>query len=76
VIENKILIVANEMKNCGESRMPNMDALKSIITDNSFNVGEKYVPKHDVENCINMIMVTNNLFPIKIEKSDRRYLVC
>jgi hypothetical protein len=36
VIENKMLVIANEMKNCGESRMPNMDALKSIITDNSF----------------------------------------
>ncbi|KAA6357723.1 MAG: hypothetical protein EZS28_046750, partial [Streblomastix strix] len=34
-IENKVLIIANEMKNFGESRMSNMDALKSIITEYS-----------------------------------------
>ncbi|KAA6362241.1 MAG: hypothetical protein EZS28_042232, partial [Streblomastix strix] len=45
VIENKMLVIANEMKNCGDARMPNMDALKSIITDSSFQVNEKYIPK-------------------------------
>ncbi|KAA6392362.1 MAG: hypothetical protein EZS28_012106 [Streblomastix strix] len=42
VIENKILVIANEMKNCGDARMPNMDALKSIITESSFQMNEKY----------------------------------
>ncbi|KAA6372790.1 MAG: hypothetical protein EZS28_031683 [Streblomastix strix] len=75
-IENKMFAIANEMKNFGESRMSNMDALKSIITEYSFVVNEKYIPKHEVENVVNMILVTNNIFPIKIENNDRRYVVC
>ncbi|KAA6404433.1 MAG: hypothetical protein EZS28_000054 [Streblomastix strix] len=76
VIENKMLAIANEMKNFGESRMSNMDVLKSIITQHSFIVNEKYIPKHEVENVVNTILVTNNIFPIKIENNDRRYVVC
>ncbi|KAA6371245.1 MAG: hypothetical protein EZS28_033229 [Streblomastix strix] len=75
-IENKMLAIANEMKNFGESRMSNMDALKSINTESTFVINEKYVPKHEVENVVNIIIVTNNIFPLKIENSDRRYVVC
>ncbi|KAA6398240.1 MAG: hypothetical protein EZS28_006237 [Streblomastix strix] len=42
-IENKLLAIVNEMKYFGESRMSNMDALKSIITESSFEINEKYV---------------------------------
>ncbi|KAA6330466.1 MAG: hypothetical protein EZS28_053497, partial [Streblomastix strix] len=66
-IENKMLAIANEMKNFGESRMSNMDALKSIITESSFEINEKYVPKHEVENVVNIMIVTNNVYPLKIE---------
>ncbi|KAA6380554.1 MAG: hypothetical protein EZS28_023919 [Streblomastix strix] len=75
VIENQMFVIANEMKNCGDARMPNMDALKSIITDSSFQVNEKYVPKHNVKNVVNLIIVTHNVFPVKIENSDRRYVL-
>ncbi|KAA6363246.1 MAG: hypothetical protein EZS28_041227, partial [Streblomastix strix] len=67
VIENKMLAVPNELKNCGEQRTSNMDAMKSIITEGSFRINEKYVPRHEAENVVNLIIVTNNLFPIKIE---------
>ncbi|KAA6384147.1 MAG: hypothetical protein EZS28_020326 [Streblomastix strix] len=75
-IENKMLAIANEMKNFGESRISNMDALKSINTESSFMINEKCIPKHEIENVVNIIMVTNNVFPLKIETSDRRYVVC
>ncbi|KAA6378906.1 MAG: hypothetical protein EZS28_025567, partial [Streblomastix strix] len=75
-IENKMLAIANETKNFGESRMSNMDALKSINTESSFVINEKYVSKHEVENVMNIIIVTNNIFPLKIENIDRRYVVC
>ncbi|KAA6358561.1 MAG: hypothetical protein EZS28_045912, partial [Streblomastix strix] len=74
-IEN-MLAIANEMKNFGESRMSNMAALKSIITESSFEINEKYVPQHEVENVENIMIVTNNIYPLKIENSDRRYVVC
>ncbi|KAA6325389.1 MAG: hypothetical protein EZS28_054074, partial [Streblomastix strix] len=67
---------ANEMKNFGDSRMTNMDELKSIITEDSFVINEKYVPKHEVENIVKVMIVTNNIYPLKIENSDRRYVVC
>ncbi|KAA6383794.1 MAG: hypothetical protein EZS28_020680 [Streblomastix strix] len=75
-IENKMLAIANEMKNFGEQRMSNMDALKSIITEISFMINEKSIPKHEVENVVNIIIATNNVYPLKIENSDRRYVVC
>ncbi|KAA6404472.1 MAG: hypothetical protein EZS28_000023 [Streblomastix strix] len=75
-IENKMLAIANEMKNFGDSRMTNMDELKSIITEDSFVINEKSVPKHEVENIVNVMIVTNNIYPLKIENSDRRYVVC
>ncbi|KAA6386678.1 MAG: hypothetical protein EZS28_017793 [Streblomastix strix] len=43
VIENQKLAVPNQLKNCGEQRMSNMDAMKSIITEGSFRINEKYV---------------------------------
>ncbi|KAA6376748.1 MAG: hypothetical protein EZS28_027727, partial [Streblomastix strix] len=75
-IENKMLAIANEMQNFGESRMSNTDALKSIITESSFVINEKYVPKYEVENVVNVMIVTNNIYPLKIENSDRRYVIC
>ncbi|KAA6384188.1 MAG: hypothetical protein EZS28_020287 [Streblomastix strix] len=47
-IENKVLAIVNEMMNFGESRMSNMDVLKSIITQDSFVINEKHVPKHEI----------------------------
>ncbi|KAA6402355.1 MAG: hypothetical protein EZS28_002118 [Streblomastix strix] len=53
-----------------------MDALKSIITDDSIRINEKNQPRRTSENVMNLIMVTNNDFPIKIEANDRRYVEC
>ncbi|KAA6399203.1 MAG: hypothetical protein EZS28_005273 [Streblomastix strix] len=76
VIESRMIAIPNELKNSGEQKPSNMNAMKSIITEGSFRIDEKYVPKHEAENVVNLIIVTNNLFPIKIENSDRRYVGC
>ena len=75
IVEGKILIVLNELKNCGEDRLANFNALKSIISDNSIRINEKLVPRRDAENVSNFIFVSNNSFPVKIENGDRRYVV-
>ncbi|KAA6394723.1 MAG: hypothetical protein EZS28_009748 [Streblomastix strix] len=75
-IENTMLAVPNELKNCGEYRTSNMDSMKSIITEGSFRINEKYVPRYEAENVVNLIIETNNMFPIKIENSDRSYVIC
>lgn len=43
-----MLVIAKEVKNFGNSRMSSMDALKAIITEYSFVVNEKFIPKHEV----------------------------
>ena len=75
IVEGKILIVLNELKNCGEDRLANFNALKSIITDDSIRINEKLVPRRTAENVANFIFVSNNSFPVKIENGDRRYVV-
>ena len=75
VVENKMLIILNELKNCGDERGANWNALKSIITENEIRINEKNMARRDGENVANFIFVTNNAFPVKIENGDRRYLV-
>jgi len=75
VVENKMLIVLNELKNNGEDRMVNFNALKSVITDDTIRINEKNQPRRTAENVANFIFCTNNAYPVKIEPGDRRYVV-
>ena len=75
VIEGKMLLVCNEMRNFGASRLANHDSLKSIITDSSIRIAEKYIPRRTAENVCNMIICSNNDFPVKIEAGDRHYII-
>jgi phage/plasmid-associated DNA primase len=68
--ENQMLIVLNELKNCGEERGANFDALKSLITDAPLRINEKNQPRYDAQNVANFIFVTNNVFPVKSEQGD------
>ena len=75
VLESKMLLVLNELKNCGDDRLANFDTLKSIITDKTIRINEKNQPRRTSENVANLIFVTNNSYPVKIESGDRRYVV-
>ena len=75
IVEHKMFIVLNELKNCGEDRMANFNALKSIITDPIIRINEKNQPRRTSENVGNFIFVSNNAYPVKIEEGDRRYVV-
>ena len=74
-LEHKMLVILNELKNCGEDRLANFDSLKSLITDDKFRINEKNEPMRVAENVNNFIFVSNNAYPVKIENSDRRYVV-
>ncbi|KAH7816428.1 putative Poxvirus D5 protein [Monocercomonoides exilis] len=76
IVEGKMLIVLNELKNVGDDRTANFDALKSIITDSTIRINEKNQPRRTAENVANFIFVTNHTYPVKIEIGDRRYVVC
>lgn len=75
MIENKMLLVCNELRNCGDDRLANFDTLKTLITDYPIVYNEKCIPMRKGENVANFIFVTNNPYPVKIETGDRRYLV-
>ncbi|KAH7831198.1 putative Poxvirus D5 protein [Monocercomonoides exilis] len=76
IVEVKMLIVLNELKNVGDDRTANFDALKKIITDSTIRINEKNQPRRTAENVANFIFVTNYTYPVKIEIGDRRYVVC
>ncbi|KAH7830960.1 putative Poxvirus D5 protein [Monocercomonoides exilis] len=76
IVEGKMLIALNELKNVGDDRTADFDALKSIITDSTIRINEKNQPRRTAENEANFIFVTNHSFPVKVEIGDRRYVVC
>jgi len=75
ILENKKLLVLNELQSIDCNKYLNSDALKSIITDRRININQKNEPERMCENVANFIMVSNNNIPIKIESTDRRYMV-
>jgi hypothetical protein len=68
-----MLSIFNELKNAKDKT--DFDSLKSIITEKTIRINEKFQPRHDAENVANFIFVSNNSFPVKIEAGDRRYVV-
>ena len=75
VLENKKLLVLNDLQSIDANKYLNSDALKSVITDAKININQKNEPERLTENVSNFIMVSNNNIPIKIETTDRRYMV-
>jgi hypothetical protein len=74
-IENKILIVCNELQSIDSTNHFNIVCLKSLITDRFCTIGSKFINIRSFNNASNFIFVSNNHLPIKIENSDRRYLI-
>ena len=75
VIENKVLLVMNELMTAKDSYVQSMETLKTLITDPTMRIEEKFQPKRLSENVSNLIFISNNSKPIIIPKNDRRYLV-
>ena len=75
IIENCMFMVLNEMKSARDEYIQNVDCLKSIITDSTIRVSEKFEPARTIENVCNFIFVSNHSKPLIIPPNDRRYLV-
>lgn len=76
VVENTKLIVCNEMASADANLRLDENSLKSIITDSEIGVEDKFEQKRYVQNVVNLIILSNNFDPVKVEKLDRRYVVC
>lgn len=74
-IENMKLIVCNELSSAENNKYLNSDSLKSVITEKTITIEEKNLSPRIAENVCNLILVSNNDVPVKLEYGDRRYVV-
>lgn len=75
VIENKMLIVANELDIADSNFEREMNALKSIITDDQKDCRKIYEDFYTCENVCNFIFCSNYDNSITINNDDRRYCI-
>ena len=75
LLENKMLIVCNELTSSDANKLMNPDTLKSIVTDKTIQINQKGIPQRTVENVVNLIMLSNHFDPVKIDDEDRRYVM-
>lgn len=73
LINQKILVLMDEA-NGKESFIAN-DKIKNFITAKTINYEKKGVDGVNIKNCGRMLFFTNNEFPVKIEQTDRRFVV-
>jgi len=69
-----LLTLCDEIQNYGGAHKSN-DKLKSIITQTELAVEKKGHDIYTVSDYNNYIFLTNNDWPIKVEASDRRFLL-
>jgi hypothetical protein len=74
LIENKVFAVCNELKSDKDNKAVDTQQLKSLNTENSFVVNEKFVRKREAQNVVNLVFISNNMAPFKVDIDDRRYL--
>ena len=75
VIQNKKLVVCNELESILSRKSRNMDRLKTVITEKTIRINEKYIKHYTCDNVANFIFISNNPVPILIEDNDRRFVV-
>lgn len=75
VIENKMLIVANELDIADSNFEREMNALKAIITDDQKDCRKIYEDYYTCENVCNFIFCSNYDDSITLNYDDRRYCV-
>lgn len=72
-LKDKILLQVNELE--GKNGFQNKEAFKDIITGESFTINQKNVCQYTQKNYLRLFITSNNLNPIEISHSDRRYAV-
>lgn len=71
-LKNRLFIVLNEAS--GNKTMKHNERFKALITDDTFEVNQKYISPHTYDNHSNIVVFTNNFNAVKIEESDRRFV--
>ena len=71
--EGAILIHLEEVGSQANKKEAN--GLKALITGDTININPKQIKPYDVPNIARIMMTTNEPDPIKLEGSDRRFLI-
>ena len=72
-LRDKLVLVLNEVE--GKHGFSNKEKLKNIITENSTIIREKFVSQYDQINYLRLFILSNNINPVEISQTDRRYVV-
>lgn len=73
MLDNKFLVLLDETN--GKDSFLNSEKLKNIITSNKIPFEKKNINVIKINNCGRYVFFSNNATPIKIEISDRRFVV-
>ncbi|MDQ7083886.1 MAG: DUF5906 domain-containing protein [Sulfurovum sp.] len=74
-MENKLFILANEIKGMFREGNAMYEKLKMYITDDELRVEQKRLDSRKVKNYFNVFLASNNTTPLQIQSGDRRYTV-
>lgn len=72
-MKHKLLVNLDEAS--GKDQFQNSDKLKHLITSPEIMYEKKYMPSMKLNNYCRLIFTTNNETPVKIEHSDRRFVI-
>ena len=75
LVQDKILIVVNEIDAKYGLSSDSANNLKTLITEKSVDINRKHKDAFTGKNVANFIFVSNDFTPIRIEPGDRRYCV-
>lgn len=70
----KMMVIGDEVSSRAEL-VHNKNRLKSLITSPSVQINPKNLPRRTEANFINIVFLSNELQPLALDNSDRRYLV-
>jgi len=74
-LENKLFVLANEIKGDFRDGNSSYEKLKQYITDEEMRIEQKGVDSRKIINYFNMLIFSNNQTPLQIQGGDRRYTI-
>ena len=74
IIAKKLFIACDETSTLKGDYHTTFDNLKNMITSPTCNIEPKGVDPYEIPNRVNLCIMSNNLYSIKQEQGDRRYV--
>ena len=74
-LENRLFVLANEIKGDFRDGNSSYEKLKQYITDEEMRVEQKGIDSRKIINYFNMLIFSNNQTPLQIQGGDRRYTI-